>query len=54
MAQLKIYLIGKAERVISGLGLQVTMYATALKSVIEQFRQPSLSWGLYYEVSRQA
>lgn len=42
MAQLKMHLIGNAERVISGLGSQGTMYATALKCVKEQFGQPSV------------
>ena len=41
MAQLKMHLIGHAERVISGLGSQGTMYATALKSIKEHFGQPS-------------
>ena len=34
-------LIGRAERVISGLASQGTMYATALKSIKEHFGQPS-------------
>lgn len=42
MAQLKMHLIGNAERIISGLGSQGTMYATALKCVMEQFGQPSI------------
>ena len=42
MAQLKMHLIGKAERIISGLGSQGTMYATALKCVKEQLGQPSV------------
>ena len=41
MARLKKDLIGRAERVISGLGSQGTMYATALKSIKEHFGQPS-------------
>ena len=41
MAQLKMHLIGRAERVISGLGSQGTMYAAALKSIKEHFGQPS-------------
>ena len=41
MAQLKMHLIGRAERVVSGLGSQGTMYATALKSIKEHFGQPS-------------
>ena len=41
MAQLKMHLIGNAERIISGLGSQGTMYATAL-SVKKQFGQPSV------------
>lgn len=42
MAQLKMHLIGNAERIISGLGSQGTMCATALKCVKEQFGQPSV------------
>ena len=41
MTQLKIHLTGNAERVISGLGSQGTMYVTALMSVKELFGQPS-------------
>ncbi|CAB4040970.1 WDFY family member 4, partial [Paramuricea clavata] len=42
MVQLKMHLIGNAERAISGLGSQGTMYATALKTLKEQFGQPSV------------
>ncbi|XP_028399260.1 uncharacterized protein LOC114522717 [Dendronephthya gigantea] len=42
MAQLKMHVTGKAERTISGLGSQGTMYATALKIIKEQFGQPSV------------
>ena len=41
MAQLRMHVIGNAERILSGLGSQGTMYATALKCVKEQFGQPS-------------
>ena len=40
MAQLKMHLVGRAERVISGLSSQGTMYATALKTIEEHFGQP--------------
>ena len=36
-----MHVIGNAERILSGLGSQGTMYATALKCVKEQFGQPS-------------
>ena len=42
MAQLKMHLVGRAERVISGLGSQGAMYATALKTIKEHFGQPSV------------
>ncbi len=42
MAQLKMHLVGRAERVVSGLGSQGTMYATALKTIKEYFGQPSI------------
>ena len=42
MAQLKIHLTGTAERVISGLESQGTMYITALKSIKEHVGQPSV------------
>jgi hypothetical protein len=42
MVQLKMHLIGNAERAVSGLGSQGTMYATALKTLKEQFGQSSV------------
>ena len=42
MAQLKMHVTGKAERTISGIGSQGIMYATALKTIKEQFGQPSV------------
>ena len=42
MAQLKAHLVGKAERVISGLGSSGSMYATVLKTIKERFGQPSV------------
>ena len=42
IAQLKMHVTGKAERTISGLGSQGKMYATALKTIKEQFGQPSV------------
>ena len=41
MVQLKMHLIGNAERAVSGLGSQGIMYATALKTLKGQFGQPS-------------
>ena len=41
MAQLRMHVIGNAERILSGLDSQRTMYATALKGVKEQFGQAS-------------
>ncbi|KAK3749297.1 hypothetical protein QZH41_007559 [Actinostola sp. cb2023] len=42
MIQLKMHVTGEAERAIAGLGSKGIMYATALKSLKEQFGQPSL------------
>ena len=42
MAQLKMHVTGKADRTISGIGSQGIMYATALKTIKEQFGQPSV------------
>ena len=42
MIQLRMHVKGEAERAISGLGSKGTMYATALKSLKEQFGQPSV------------
>ena len=42
MAQLKMHVTRKAERTISGLGLHSKMYVTALKTIKEQFGQPSV------------
>ena len=42
MIQLKMHTTGDAERAISGLGSKGTMYATALKTIKEQFGQPSV------------
>ena len=42
MIQLKMHLAGEAERAISGLGCKGVMYATALKTLKEQFGQPSI------------
>ena len=42
MAQLKMHVTGKAESTISGIGSQGIMYATALKTIKEQFGQPSV------------
>ena len=42
MVQLKMHLIGNTERTVSGLGSQGTMYATALKTLKEQFGQSSV------------
>ena len=41
MMQLKMHLTGDAECAISGLGSKGVMYATALKTLKEQFGQPS-------------
>lgn len=43
MVQLKVHLIGNAERAVSGLGSQGTMYETALKTLKEQFDQVSVT-----------
>jgi len=40
MIQLRMHVTGEAERAISGLGSNGIMYATALKSLKEQFGQP--------------
>ncbi|CAB3978283.1 THAP domain-containing 11 [Paramuricea clavata] len=42
MVQLKMHLVGNAKRAVGGLGSQGKMYATALKSLKEQFGQPSV------------
>ena len=42
MIQLKMHTTDDAERAISGLGSKGTMYATALKTIKEQFGQPSV------------
>ncbi|KAK3744933.1 hypothetical protein QZH41_007784 [Actinostola sp. cb2023] len=42
MIQLKMHITGDAERSISGLGSKGIMYATALKTLKEQFGQPSV------------
>lgn len=42
MIQLKMQVSGDAERAISGLGSKGMMYATALKTIKEQFGQPSV------------
>ena len=42
MIQLKMHVGGDAERAISGLGSKGIMYATALRTIKEQFRQPSV------------
>ena len=39
MIQLKMHTTDDAERAISGLGSKGTMYATALKTIKEQFEQ---------------
>ena len=41
MVQLKMHLTGRASRAVSGLGSQGKMYATALKTLKEQFGTPS-------------
>ena len=41
MAQFKMHVTGKAEHTISGLGSHDKMYATALKTIKEQFGQPN-------------
>ena len=41
MVQLKMQLTGRASRAVSGLGTQGKMYATALKTLKEQFGTPS-------------
>ena len=41
MIQLRMHIKGEAERALAGLGSKGTMYATALKSLKEQFGQPS-------------
>ena len=42
MIQLKMHVGGDAERAISGLGSKGIMYATALRTIKEQFGQPSV------------
>ena len=42
MIQLKMHVGSDAERAISGLGSKGTMYATALRTIKEQFGQPSV------------
>lgn len=42
MIQLRMRIKGKAERALAGLGSKGIMYATALKSLKEQFGQPSV------------
>ena len=42
MVQLRMHVTGDAERTISGLGSQGIMYATALKTLKENFGQPSV------------
>jgi hypothetical protein len=42
MVQLKMHLVGNAKRAVVGLGSQGKMYATALKTLKEQFGQPSV------------
>ena len=42
MIQLKMHITGEVERPISGLGSKGIMYATALKTIKEQFGQSSL------------
>ncbi|XP_067685274.1 uncharacterized protein [Haliotis asinina] len=42
MAQLKMLLTGQSKRAISGFGSSGLMYATALKTLKEQFGQPSV------------
>ncbi|XP_028404075.1 uncharacterized protein LOC114526747 [Dendronephthya gigantea] len=42
IVQLKMHLVSNAERAVSGLGSQGKMYATALKTLKEQFGQPSV------------
>lgn len=42
MIQLKMHVTGDTERSISGLGSKGAMYATALKTLKEQFGQPSV------------
>ena len=42
MIQLRMRIKGEAERALAGLGSKGTMYATALKSLKEQFGQPSV------------
>ena len=42
MVQLRMHVTGDAERTISGLGLRGVMYATALKTLKENFGQPSV------------
>ena len=42
IVQLKMHLVGNAERAVSGLGSQGKMYSTALKTLKEQFGQPSV------------
>ena len=42
MIQLKMHVSGDAERAISGLGSKGIMYATALRTIKEQFGQPSV------------
>ena len=43
MVQLKVHLVGNAERAVSGLGSQGTMYETALKTLKGQFDQVSVT-----------
>ena len=42
MVQLRMHVTGEAEHTISGLGSQGIMYATALKTLKENFGQPSV------------
>ena len=42
MVQLRMHVTGDAEHTISGLGLRGVMYATALKTLKENFGQPSV------------
>ena len=42
MVQLKMHLTGNASRIMSGLGVQGIMYATALKTLKAEFGQPSV------------
>ena len=42
MIQLCMHIKGEAERALVGLGSKGTMYATALRSLKEQFGQPSI------------